>query len=82
MADHSDRLKSKRLSIGLDSKKLSVSSYHGDTGHKKRASTTGTLSSSRKASSAVTTPMDVESSSSELEESEVRRCLQNKLLIW
>ena len=78
MADHSERLKSKRLSIGLDSKKLSVSSYHGDTGHKKRASIAGTLSSSRRASSAVTTPMDVESSSSELEESEVRTEMSSK----
>ena len=67
-SDHSDRLKSKRLSLVPDSKKLSVSV---DAIHKKRASVAGTLTTSRKVSATAPTPMDVESSSSELEESEV-----------
>ena len=66
--DHTERLKTKRLSLA-DSKRLSGSS---DIGRKKRASVAGTLSTSRRLSSTVPTPMDVESSSSELEESEVR----------
>ena len=66
--DHIERLKTKRLSLA-ESKRLSVSS---DIGRKKRASVAGTLSTSRRLSSTGPTPMDVESSSSELEESEVR----------
>ena len=66
--DHTERLKTKRLSLA-DSKRLSVSS---DIGRKKRASVAGTLSTSRRLSSTGPIPMDVESSSSELEESEVR----------
>lgn len=66
--DHTERLKTKRLSLA-ESKRLSGSS---DIGRKKRASVAGTLSTSRRLSSTGPTPMDVESSSSELEESEVR----------
>ena len=66
--DHIERLKTKRLSLA-ESKRLSVSS---DIGRKKRASVAGTLSTSRRLSSTGPIPMDVESSSSELEESEVR----------
>ena len=66
--DHIERLKTKRLSLA-ESKRLSVSS---DIGRKKRASIAGTLSTSRRLSSTGPIPMDVESSSSELEESEVR----------
>ena len=66
--DHIERLKTKRLSLA-ESKRLSVSS---DIGRKKRASVAGTLSTSRRLSSTGPVPMDVESSSSELEESEVR----------
>ena len=67
-SDHSDRLKNKRHSLAVESKKLSVP---GEPGRKKRASVTGTLSTSRKLSSTGPTPMDVESSSSDLEDSEV-----------
>ena len=66
--DHTERLKTKRLSLA-ESKRLSGSS---DIGRKKRASVAGTLSTSRRLSSTGPIPMDVESSSSELEESEVR----------
>ncbi|KAJ7327793.1 Nesprin-1 [Desmophyllum pertusum] len=80
-SDHSDRLKSKRHSLAVESKKLSVP---GEPGHKKRASVAGTLSTSRKlssgsrklssgsrkSSSTGPAPMDVESSSSDLEDSE------------
>ena len=66
--DHTERLKTKRLSLA-ESKRLSGSS---DIGRKKRASVAGTLSTSRRFSSTGPIPMDVESSSSELEESEVR----------
>ena len=69
-SDHSDRLKNKRHSLAVESKKLSVPS---ESGRKKRASVTGTLLTSRKLSSAGSTTMDVESSSSDLEESEVSR---------
>ena len=67
-SDQTDRLKTKRLSLATDTKKLSIS---GDAGRKKRASVAGTLATSRKLSATAPTPMDVESSSSELEESEV-----------
>lgn len=70
---HSDRLKNKRHSLAVESKKLSVP---GESGRKKRASVTGTLSTSRKLSSTGPTPMDVESSSSDLEDSEVSRHLR------
>ena len=72
-SDHFDRLKNKRHSLAVESKKLSVP---GEPGRKKRASVTGTLSTSRKLSSAGSTPMDVESSSSDLEEAEVSRHLR------
>ena len=71
-SDHSERLRNKRLSLASDGKKLLVSGYHSDVGHKKRASVAGTLVTSRKNSLTAQTPMDVESSStSELEDSEV-----------
>ena len=68
--DHNERLKTKRLSLA-ESKRLSGSS---DIGRKKRASVAGTLSTTRRLSSTGPIPMDVQSSSSELEESEVRVC--------
>ncbi|KAJ7310734.1 Nesprin-1, partial [Desmophyllum pertusum] len=92
-SDHSDRLKSKRHSLAVESKKLSVP---GEPGHKKRASVAGTLSTSRKlssgsrklssgsrkSSSTGPAPMDVESSSSDLEDSEVRRHFVIPLKTW
>lgn len=68
-SDHADRLKNKRHSLAVESKKLSAA---GDSGRKKRASFAGSLSSVRKLSSTGPAPMDVDSSSSDLEESEVR----------
>ena len=68
-SDHSDRLKNKRLSLAVESKKLLVS---GESGRKKRASVAGTLSTARKLSSTTPAPMDVDSSSSDLEDAEVR----------
>lgn len=68
-SDHADRLKNKRHSLAVESKKLSAA---GDPGRKKRASFAGSLSSVRKLSSTGPAPMDVDSSSSDLEESEVR----------
>ena len=67
-SDHSDRLKNKRLSLSSDSKKPGSSSYYGD---RKRSSFSGSLTSLRKLSSTLPTPMDLESSSSEEEESQV-----------
>lgn len=67
-SDHLDRLKNKRLSLSSDSRKPGISSYHGD---RKRSSFSGSLTSLRKLSSTLPTPMDLESSSSELEESQV-----------
>ena len=70
-SDHSDRLKSKRSSLYADSKKFGLPSYHSDSSNRKRGSFSGSLTSLRKLSSASSTPMDVESSSSELEDSQV-----------
>ena len=71
-SEQSDRLKNKRLSLAVESKKMSIA---GESGRKKRASVAGTLSTSRKLSSTGPTPMDVESSSSDGEDFEVSSLL-------